>query len=138
LFFGQFTADFASGQLRIGEQLVEAAFQFAQIAANRASKKLDHLFRHMLVRHGRQAMLENVATQFKAGGLDVGNQAHRQAREQALIDSVQCLWRTIRGHHHALALADQGIDRVEKFLLGRIFADDELDVIHHQQVGFAQ
>ncbi len=76
LFFGQFAAGFAPGQLRIGEQLVEAAFQFAQIAADRASEKIDDLFRYMLVRHGGEAVLENVAAQFKTCRLDVGNQAH--------------------------------------------------------------
>ena len=58
LLFGQLLGDGLTGQLRISEQLVEAALQLAHIAADGASQEFDHLFAdlHILMAPGRKSI----------------------------------------------------------------------------------
>ncbi len=77
---------------------------------------------------------EDRAAQFDVGRLDVGHQPHRQAREQALLHPVERLRRAVGGEDQPLAFGQQRIDRVEQLFLRARLADDELDVVHQQQV----
>ena len=81
---------------------------------------------------------EDRAAQFDIGGLDIGDEAHRQADEQARLDPVERLRRAVGGEDQPLALGQQRIDRVEQFFLRAGLADDELDIVHQQQVEAAQ
>ena len=46
-----------AGQLRIGDQLVQATFQFADIAADGAGQKLNDIFTHLRLWHIGETLL---------------------------------------------------------------------------------
>jgi hypothetical protein len=105
------------GELGIGDQLVEAADQFAHVAVDRAGKEFDHIGRHVRRAEAHEAVFEDLAAQFDIGRLDIGDKAHRQAREQPLLHPVQRLRRAVGGEDQPLAFGQQRIDRVEQFFL---------------------
>ena len=47
-------------------------------------------------------MFQNIAAQFQTGGLDIGDQAHGQARQQPLVDAIQRLGRPVGGDNDPL------------------------------------
>ena len=69
--------------------------------------------------------------------LDIGGQAPLKAGTQALFQALDLLGRAIRGNHDLLVGIVQGVEGVEKLLLGGFLAGDELDIVHQQQVGHA-
>ena len=69
------------------------------------------------------------------GRVDVGDQAPRQARQDARRDAVEVLRSTVGSDHQPPSGRDDLVHRVEEFFLRRILAGDELDIVDQQQVG---
>jgi hypothetical protein len=103
LLFGQLQAHRLAGELGKGDKLVEAADQFADVAVDRAGEEFDHVLGHLGAGEARQAVFQDLAAQLDVGSLYIGDEPHRQAREQALFHPVERLGRTIGRHHQALA-----------------------------------
>ena len=70
--------------------------------------------------------------------MNIGDQPAIEARFQAFLDAFQVRRRFIRRQNDLAALIDEGIKGMEKFLLGRIAAADELNVIDHQNINRAE
>ncbi len=138
MFFGKLQGHFLPRQLRIGDQLVEAADQFAHIARDRPGQEIEHICRYFERREAGKLGCEDLLAQFDIGCLDIGHQSHRETRKQARFHAVQSLGRAVCGKYQPLAFGQQRIDRIEEFFLRAGLADDELDVIHQQQVETTQ
>ena len=76
----------------------------------------------MMRREARQPVLEDGATQIDIGGRDIGDQAHAEARQEPLLDSVERLRRAVGGEDQPLALGEQRVDRVKQLFLRRRLA----------------
>jgi hypothetical protein len=83
-------------------------------------------------------VFEDLAAQFDIGRLDIGDKAHRQAREQTLLHPVQGLRRAVGGEDQPLAFGSAVHRSCRAVLPARCLADDELDVIDQQHVKPAQ
>ena len=70
-------------------------------------------------------------------GLDICQQAPLKTRTQAVLQAMNGFGRAIARHHDLLIRAVQRIEGMEKFLLGRLFARDKLDIIHQQDINLA-
>ena len=135
---GELQVDRVAGQLRIGDNAVQRAFQLADIGVNARGEQIQHIRRDRLRRQVAHLALQDRAAQHQVGRLDVGDQPCPQPAQDARLDPVQRLRRAIRRNHQPLARADDLVDRVEKFFLGRVLARDELQIVDQQQVGRAQ
>ena len=82
--------------------------------------------------------MQDLLAKLDVGGLDVGHQAHRQARKEARFHTIERLRCAVGCKDQALAFVQQRIDRVEQFFLSGSLADDELDIVHQQQVEAAE
>ena len=74
---------------------------------------------------------------FQVWRLDVGDQSHREAGDQPLLQLRDLVWGAIGSDHDLATRLMEGIEGVEKLFLGVLLALDELDVIHQDQVGGA-
>ena len=63
LFFGKRFGDRPTGELRISEQFVQPAFKLANIAADRARQKFDHIFADLRIGHIGQTLFKDSAAQ---------------------------------------------------------------------------
>ena len=70
--------------------------------------------------------------------MDVGDQPAVESRLQAFFHALEIGGRFVRRDHDLAALVDQGVEGVEEFLLGRLLAADELDVVDHQNLDRAE
>ena len=115
LLFGQLQGHFLPRQLGIGDQLVEAADQFAHIARDRPGQEIEHICRYFERREAGKLGCEDLLAQFDIGCLDIGHQSHRETRKQARFHTVQSLGRAVCGKYQPLAFGQQRIDRIEEF-----------------------
>ena len=74
---------------------------------------------------------------FQVRNLDIGDQAHREAGDQPLLQPGDLAGGPIGGNHDLAARLMQGVEGVEKLLLGVFLALNELNVVHQDQVGGA-
>ena len=138
LLLGQLQGHFLPRQLGIGDQLVEAADQLADVAGDGAGEEIDHIARNFERGEFGQLGFEDRLPELDIGGLHIRDETHGEARKQARFDPVQRLGRAIGGKDQALALGQERVDRVEQFLLRGGLADDELDIVDEQQIEAAQ
>ena len=66
--------------------------------------------------------------------LHVGGQAPLKAGAQTLFQTFDLLGRAVGGNDDLLVCVVQGVEGVEKLLLGGLLAGNELDIVHQQQV----
>ena len=74
---------------------------------------------------------------FEIRGLDVGQKAPFEAGLETIFQCEDFLGRPVGCEDDLFARFVQGVESVEKFLLGADLAGDELDIVHQQQVGHA-
>ena len=66
--------------------------------------------------------------------LNVGDEAPLEARPQALLDFRNTLRRRVAGEDNLFSRLVEVVEGVEEFLLGPLFARDELNVVDQQKV----
>ena len=80
LFLGELQRHFLPRQLSVGDQLVEAPDELTHIAGNGARQEFDDVFGHAKRGKARQLAFKDRFAKLDIGGLNVGHEAHRQAR----------------------------------------------------------
>ena len=104
-----------------------------QAVGQRVGEEFEHLHRH----RDPDALglgLEDAEAQLVGRGMDVGDEAHRQAAEQARLHPVQRLRGAVGGEDQPLAFGQQRIDRVEQLFLRGGLANDELDIVNQKKI----
>ena len=117
-------------------QLVEGAFQLADIALDAGGQKLhDVLGQAYLLAAGFG--LQNGAAGLKIRRLHVYGHAPGEPRAQALLKRRDILGWFVAAHDHLFVGLVKGVEGVEELLLDPFLAGQELDVVDDQHVGAA-
>src|SRR4029077_3929695 len=122
-----------SGQRSVSDQPRQGALQFANVGLDRARDELsDVVGKVKTLRFG--FLLEDGDLGLQIGRLDIRNQSPFKARTQALLDGGDLLGRAVRRQHDLFLQIVQGVERMEEFLLGALFAGDKFDIVTQQDV----
>ncbi len=78
------------------------------------------------------------AAQVELGRADVRHQPGAEPAREPRLEALERMRRAVGGDHQPFARRHELVDRVEEFLLRRILAADELEIVDHQQVDAAQ
>ena len=79
-------------------------------------------------------VLEDGHTGFQIWMLDICCQAGIEAADHPLFQGIQFGWRAVTGNDDLLVGFFQGVEGVEKFLLGGFLVPQELDIVDEQHV----
>ena len=70
--------------------------------------------------------------------MDIGDEAPAQPRLHPILHPLEVGRRLVGRDDDLAVLVDQGIEGMKEFLLRRILARDELDVVDHQDIDGAE
>ena len=121
----------------MGHHAVQRALQVPHIGGDLACQQLLYAGRHLNARDVRLG-LENGEAQLIGRRMQVGHDAAREPRAQAVLDAREVIRRLVGRDDDLLAGVNQRIESVEELLLRVVLADQELQVIHHQHMDRAQ
>ena len=119
----------------IGVELFHRAFQLADVLFQMIGDVLRHVVGQVQVQQFRLALDDGHAG-LKIRRLDVGGQAPLEPGAQTFLQALDLRGGTVAGQHDLLASGVQRVEGVEKLLLRRFLAGNELDVVDQQHVGF--
>src|SRR5271166_5526581 len=130
---GNFRAD----QGRVRDEADESAFELANVGTDILGDVESYVGgkRHFFL---LGFLLQDGDFGFEVGGLNVGDQSPLEAAAQAVFDLGQFFGRAVAGDNDLLHRLVQGVEGVEEFFLGALFAGEELDVVDEQDVDVAE
>ena len=73
----------------------------------------------------------------QVGGLDVGGQPGGEPADDAVLQPLNLVGGAVGGYHHLLLIVDEGVEGVEKLLLGGFFAGNELNIVYKEDIHLA-
>ena len=122
-----------AGERRVDRDLVEMAFELADVRANALGDEERHFLRRsaslvlrLLAKDGHFGL--------EIGRLDVGGESPLESRAQPLFERGDLFRRTIGGEDDLLLRLVERVERVEELFLRPLLAGDELDVVEQQRV----
>ncbi len=125
----------------MGEQTIDRAFEIAAIGHDRLGDIGHDRRRHVEIGlrllRGGDARLQNLHAQFFVERADVDAEPALEAREHALVESLEIGRRTVGGDDDLLAGVDERVQRVAELLLDRL-ALQKLHIVDDQHVDVAQ
>ena len=119
----------------VGVELFDRALQLADVLFQVVGDIFGHVVGQVQVQQFRLA-LDDGHPGLEIRRLDVGGQAPLEPGAQALLQALDLLGGAVAGQHDLFAGVVQRGEGVEKLLLRRLLAGDELDVVDQQHVGF--
>ena len=123
LALGHFERDRLAGELAVGEQPVERAFEVAAVVGHGLGDEGEHRRRHveagMMLLGGGGADLEDFEAQLLAEHAHLDHQPAGEPRAHALVEALEVGRRPVGGDHDLPAGVDQRIERVAELGLGR-------------------
>src|SRR5712671_7522366 len=141
LAFGEFHGDRLAGQLAMGKQAVQCAFEVTSVMGHGAGDIAENLRRHIEPRMMRTRCLHAGGQYFKpqllAKQADLDRQAAGEARANTFIEAFQLGWRPVCRDHDLAAAVDKRIESVGKFRLA-VLALKELQIVDHKNIDAAQ
>ena len=136
-FLGQLHVHGAAGEAGVGCQTGQAAFQLAYVGVDALGDQLQHIIGDdQVLKLGLLA--QNGQTGLEVGALDVSVQAALEAAAQALLQLLDLPGRLVAGHDDLLARLLEVVEGVEELLLRGALAGNELDIVHHEDIGSAE
>ena len=112
----------------MGDHPDQRPLELADVFLHLVRDEREHVLRHQ-PRVGTNFGLQDGDPRFKVGRLNIGDQAPRKAGTQPVLQGGDLFrWPVGRDHDLAVELV-QGIEGMEKFFLGPIFAGQELDIV---------
>src|SRR5580700_659245 len=137
LALGHFKGYRLTGELVVGEQPIDCAFQVAAVMGHRLGDIDKHGRRHfeagMIEASSCGPALEDFEPQFFAERTDLHHQPAGEPGADAVVEALQVRRRPVAGDHDLPAGVDERIERVAELGLGRA-ALQELQVVDHQHV----
>ena len=139
--FRHFERHRLAGELGMGEQAIERAFEIAAVMGDGLGDEGHHRFRHIEARMmdlgRRDPRVEDFEPQLFAERTHLDHEPGRQPRAHAVVEAFEIGRRTVGRDHDLAAGVDQRIERVAELGLD-ILAGEELQVVDHQHVDAAQ
>src|SRR5215813_7329454 len=141
LALGEVHGDRLAGELAVGEEAVERAFEIAAVMGDGLGDIRKHRLRHVKARmmrtRERDARIENLETQLLAERAHLDHEPAGEARAHALVEAFQVERRTVGRDDDLSAAVDQRVERMGELRLGGL-ALEELQIVDHQHVDPAQ
>ena len=132
----QVQGQFLPAQVRIRVHAVPSPLEFTHVGWDGPGDRLDHILGDVPAGF-LSFTAQNGKAGFIIGRLHVHGQPPLEARAQAFLQGGHCLGRTVGGDHDLLVLPMQGVESMEEFFLGGVFASDELNIIDQEHVHLA-
>ena len=132
-FAHQLDVDGAAAETRVGEDVLQRAFEFAHVGAHVLGDEEGDVLGQLLAL-GLRLVHQDGDAHFQARRLHRHAQAGIETRHQALRDVGQALGIGVAGHHDMALLGQQRLEGVEEFFLCLFLAGEELHVVDQQQV----
>src|SRR5215469_18517549 len=129
--------DGLAGELAVGEEAVERAFEIAAVVSYGLGDELEHgggdVEAGMVLSGGGGPALEDFKAQFLAQRPHFDDEAAREPRSHALVQALEVGRRPVGGDYDLAAGVDEGIERVTELGLRRP-ALEELQVVDDENV----
>ena len=123
----------AVGEVGIGEDPLECAFQLAHVGLDMLGDEECNILRHAHAL-GLRLLEQDRDAHFQFRRLDRNRQAPAEARDQPVFHSGDLLRIGVAGDDHLLVRIDQRIEGVEEFLLRAVLSAEELNIVDQQQI----
>ena len=117
-------------------ELFDHALKLADIALDVFAEEAENVIGEVDVQK-LSLSLQNSDAKLGFGRLDVNDETAFKAALDTLLEVLNVLGRTVRGENDLFACVVKGVERVEKLLLRRNLARDELNIVDQEHIGVA-
>ena len=125
-----------AGEFDMGGHASDGAFKLADVLGDAAGDPACDLIGHDKAGAKGKAA-EDFAAGQEVGGIDADDHATDEAVDQRFAEFLDHLGMIVAGHDDLPAHGLDGVEGVEEFLLGGLFAAEEMDIIDDQEIELA-
>ena len=122
-----------SVELIFSLELLYDAFKLTDIAFEPCCDIFSYIVRQLYLEQLGLSS-DNCDPCFKIRRLDISDKAGFKTAAESVLEGLYFLWRAVRCKHYLTFCLIEGVECVEKLLLSRFLAADELDIIHEKYI----